>query len=574
MVNNPNNQIVKQVVTDEALKTFSQTPVAKRVLGSLETKRIEARIALKRQRAVGSIGGIGIIGGSSASGHSTARARAFYAINKIGFVPSIQDLNAALAHPQGVLGWLQAQASYTPGELGNFLPWGRIIQRNHQLVEASGIRSGERNYHQMLSAMYVKAYEDEQLKHYRALATTTKPALLSWILCLNNIMTISFPAVEGVRMEGLLVQRASYTYNTIAPNALGRFSDLIRAVAKSPEMLMFLDGVSNNYTSPNENFARELLELHTFNVPAGPDTYGASEIAFIARLLTGMRFTGVFSAGARSSQMAGLSEAERLVRYDNVGRYNFNQYNHRATGPYNFTLGQGSRARTWTYPAYPISQGGAAIDSFLNFVSDHPMTAVGICTRIAKWYFGDNPPQSIINQMIGSFTSTQGDLAALFRVVMAAIVNNPMNGSKYKTGEEIIASLYRIGGLINPQADVYTDPDLRTKLYRMRSLAIEMQHLINNAPTVEGYFNTAERQISPSSMLARMDLIRDMATNTLAQIFPNPMDLYQGIGLRDYYNMLGNAAKRELETLLNPNGNVPAGDVITAMLLSPGFLKR
>ena len=70
----------------------------------------------------------------------------------------------------------------------------------------------------------------------------------------------------------------------IRPHALGRFADLLRASMRSPAMLTFLDNVDNRAGNPNENYARELLELHTLGVDAG---YSQHDVAEVARCLTG-----------------------------------------------------------------------------------------------------------------------------------------------------------------------------------------------------------------------------------------------------------------------------------------------
>lgn len=557
--------------SDEALRVFSQSAPARKVMGAAAAKRIENKVTVRRTRKMYD---------ALRRANTSVLGNAFYAANKMGLSPSIHDIAAIRNSAQNgnqrqqVLSWLLNQASYTPGDFGNFLTWGGMMQRYHNLFIERRLKPEDPDYFLILRETYARVVEDEQLKHYKALASTTKPALLSWVLCLNNIMAISFADTEIVIGEGLLPQRAHYTYNVIAPNSLRKFSDLLRSVAKSPEMLMFLNGETNTYTNPNENYARELLELHTFNVPAGTNTYGPAEVAFVARLLTGMRYVDVYGAGARDYQLAGLTQQQRQERYNRIGTYRFDMFNNRTNGPHQFTLGHGALARTWNYPRYEIWDADQAIDSFLNFVASHPQTAIGICTRIAKWYFGQTPPQNIVDDMIATYNRTDGDLAELYRTVVRWIVDTPMHGSKFKTGEELIGSVYRMGNVINPNGDVFTDTDLRNKLRAMKDMAIEMRHFLNNAPTVEGYFNTPERLISPTSMLARIDMLRNMAVNTLAPLFPDATVLYYETGMRDYLNMIRHPARLEIETMMNPERNTAVGDVITAMLLSPAILKR
>src|SRR5205085_12625458 len=74
------------------------------------------------------------------------------------------------------------------------------------------------------------------------------------------------------------------TRDAIRPRTLGRFRDLLAAVAQSPAMLSYLDNYVSTKTAPNENFARELLELHTMGVDGG---YTQTDVAEVARAFTG-----------------------------------------------------------------------------------------------------------------------------------------------------------------------------------------------------------------------------------------------------------------------------------------------
>jgi uncharacterized protein (DUF1800 family) len=173
-----------------------------------------------------------------------------------------------------------------------------------------------------------------------------------------------------------------YVVNAIRSNALGKFEDLLLASARHPAMLRYLDQVQSNVRGVNENYARELMELHTLGVNAG---YSQTDVRELARILTGWTVNPQDDSGFRF--------AERL--HDNGDKTLLN--------------------RRFTNSG--VREGEDAI----RMLARHPATARRIATRLATTFVSDQPPQVLIDQLAATFTRTQGDI----RAVMQSLVDSP-----------------------------------------------------------------------------------------------------------------------------------------------------
>ena len=169
--------------------------------------------------------------------------------------------------------------------------------------------------------------------------------------------------------------------DVIRPHAWGTFRDLLHASAYSPAMLVYLDNRLNLAEAPNENYARELLELHTVGVHAG---YTQQDVAEAARTLSGL---GVAVDGERQGQPV----------------FQPNQHDDHPKEVFGLSL--------------PAGQGEADIAQLLDYLAEHPATAVFIATKLVRRYVADQPPPTLVNQVAQTFTATHGDTAAMLRTI-------------------------------------------------------------------------------------------------------------------------------------------------------------
>ncbi|HET9424326.1 MAG TPA: DUF1800 domain-containing protein [Gemmatimonadaceae bacterium] len=173
--------------------------------------------------------------------------------------------------------------------------------------------------------------------------------------------------------------------DVIRRHALGRFRDLLMATAKSPAMLAYLDQTQSRRGAPNENYVRELMELHTVGVDGG---YTQTDVAELARVFTGWTIQGQGSF------------------YFNPNLHDFGA---------KVVMGQ-------SFPATSSSVGAEAIgegERFVNFLASHPNTATFISTKLLRWLLQAEPTAHQIAVATRAWRATGGNI----RLVVRAILN-------------------------------------------------------------------------------------------------------------------------------------------------------
>lgn len=190
-----------------------------------------------------------------------------------------------------------------------------------------------------------------------------------------------------------------YEERAIRPHALGRFRDLLGATARHPAMLRYLDNAQNAAGRINENYARELMELHTLGVDGG---YSQQDVQELARVLTGV---GV-SLRPPGEEPPRMKPALRQ-HYVREGLFEFNPQRH-----------------DWdpkTLLGQPLSaQGLAEVDEALDRLARAPATARFITRKIALFMVGDNPPSALLQALAQRFERTDGDIAAVLQTLFDA----------------------------------------------------------------------------------------------------------------------------------------------------------
>ena len=235
--------------------------------------------------------------------------------------------------------------------------------------------------------------------------------------------------------------------DVIRQHAMGRFRDLLGASAHSPAMLVYLDNALSEKTAPNENYARELMELHTMGVDGG---YTEHDVKEVARCFTGWTAT----RPGRRNQGDGRIE------------FRFNPDMH--DDGEKVVLGQ-------TIPA-----GGGELDGeiVLDILASHPSTARFVSSKMIRRFVSDDPPQSLIDVCTQVFLDTDGDI----RSVLRSILNSDefwAASPKFKRPFEYTISVLR--------ALNYDIENLRQFQPAFREVMLNMGHLPFNRPTPDGY---------------------------------------------------------------------------------------
>jgi uncharacterized protein (DUF1800 family) len=284
---------------------------------------------------------------------------------------------------------------------------------------------------------------------------------------------------------------ASYARDTIRPNALGKFEDLLEAVAHSPAMMLYLDNSeSMGPDSPaaertkmqqmrnpaknkkadeglNENYARELMELHTLGVNGG---YTQADVTQVARILTGWT----------------VNEPQR------GGGFEFNENRHEP----------GAKKVMGTKFKDDGEREGVAL---LHFLVTRPATAQFISRKLAIRFVSDDPPQSLVDRMAKTYMSTGGDISAMLRTLFHSPEFWAASDyrAKVKTPLEFVVSAARASN-----ADIENFQPLENAL---RQMGMQLYGCI--PPT--GYKWVASEWVSTGALVDRMNFALNLAANRL-----------------------------------------------------------
>ncbi len=297
---------------------------------------------------------------------------------------------------------------------------------------------------------------------------------------------------------------ASFEEEAIRPHVLGRFRDLLGATARHPAMLFYLDnwlntapgspGAKGRFEGLNENYARELMELHTLGVDGG---YTQKDVTELARILTGWglahrRPGGAMSgAGGRRAMLRAMSVApagsarDPLGFYFDPGRHDFNA---------KIFLGH-------TITGSGIAEGEQAMD----ILARSPATARHISYELARYFVADDPPGGLVDRLTSSYLRSDGDIRAVLEVLFHApeFWDQRYYANKFKTPYQFVVSAMRATALA-PR--------------NFRPLMGELTQLgepLYGCQTPDGYKDTQEAWLNPDAMMRRLSFATALGSGHL-----------------------------------------------------------
>jgi uncharacterized protein (DUF1800 family) len=299
----------------------------------------------------------------------------------------------------------------------------------------------------------------------------------------------------------------AYDRETIRPHALGKFSTLLQATAQSPAMLFYLDNfqsVSPNANANqrrrggllqqlrpqqqkqrrgiNENYARELMELHTLGVDGG---YTQKDVQEVARCFTG--WTIFQPRGGAAAANAMMGEAGRR----NAGTFFFNARVH----------DDGEK----TVLGHKIPAGGGIKDGLmvLDILAQHPSTAKFIATKLVRHFVSDTPPPGLVDRVAATFTKSDGDIRETLKAIFFSKEFNSTDAYRVKIKRpfELVISAIRSLG-----ADTNGGPGTHQWIARMGEPLYGFQ-------TPNGYSDAAESWVNTGGLLERMNFGLALANN-------------------------------------------------------------
>ncbi len=309
----------------------------------------------------------------------------------------------------------------------------------------------------------------------------------------------------------------TYEREAIRPHALGRFRELLIATAESPAMQVYLDnwlsigpnseanGVNprNPNSKPgkkglNENYGREVMELHTVGVGGG---YSQADVTHLAAILTGW---GVDKPTQGGSFVYDPKKHEPGTkdwfgyRIDEQG----NVFSARTSQPVQLPEAQLAAIRQANVPD-GMKQGIAA----LVLLAGSPRTAHFISELLAQRFVADQPPPALVDRMTVSWLTSDGDIATVLRTLMESPEFNSRRffRNKVKTPQEFVASAFRATD---------TDPENPGALVGLLSNQLGEPPYRKLEPT--GYYVTADHWMNTQALMARLNFADQLTHNHFA----------------------------------------------------------
>jgi uncharacterized protein (DUF1800 family) len=349
-----------------------------------------------------------------------------------------------------------------------------------------------------------------------------------------------------VRNRGLILE---WDRTVIRPNALGRFRDLLGAVAHSPVMLAYLDNdvssaseqqptlieyarkrhggpppIPRGPSGLNENFARELLELHTLGVDGG---YTQRDVVEVARAFTGWTHSG-WRLGCRqgrpiSAQLQFEMTCRQPPEHDPV--FVFDSTMHDAGSK--SVLGHSLKA----------GRGLEDGEQVLDIIARHPATARFIARKLATRLVSDTPPEALVQRAAATFQRSDGDIREVVRTIVTSPEFNSANviGAKIKSPLELVLSTRR--ALDAPVDTAGESVDAMIGLGQQ-----PYGHL-----TPEGWPETASGWMNPGALLKRMDFAVRVSRSEYASIPVETSKLWQSLVDRPFDEQVAGVVAAILE---------------------------
>lgn len=297
---------------------------------------------------------------------------------------------------------------------------------------------------------------------------------------------------------------ASYERDAIRPYVFGHFRDLLGATARHPAMLFYLDnwlstaadfhanprqrgaqGQKGKSAGLNENYARELMELHTLGVDGG---YTQNDVTELARMLTGWTFD------PRSMVSRNQNFVFDMARHDDGSKQ---------------WLGQ-------TIRADGRNEGEHALD----VLAIHPATAHHLSFQLAQYFVADQPPTALVERLAQRYLDTQGDIRAVLDTLFhSPEFRSPANyGSKYKTPYQFTLSALRATG--TPVQNI------RPVLGTLAQLGMPLY----GSQTPDGYKNTETAWLNPDALSRRINFATALGGGYLPLL--QPLENGQAAGMK------------------------------------------
>jgi len=347
---------------------------------------------------------------------------------------------------------------------------------------------------------------------------------------------------------------AEYEEQAVRAHALGKFRVLVLATLTAPAMLEYLDNAQSAVGKINENYARELMELHTLGVSGGPSrsTYTQRDVQELSRVLTG--------AGLNFTADTPRLPPDKQLLYIRRGLFEFNPNRH--------------DPGTKTVLDHTVQgRGFAEIEDVVTMLCRQPATARFIATKLATYFVADDPPPGLVDKMARTFQKTDGDIATVLREMFldhdfVAGLNAPTTKlAKFKDPLQFVVSTMRLAY----QGKTITN--YRPAIAWLQQLGEPLYGRVtpDGYPLVEGAWT------SSGQLVRRFEIARAIGSGN-AGLFntddnkPGPTTGFPMLSSRLYYDTIEPALGARTRDALNRTSSQQEWNLM--LLASPDWMER
>jgi uncharacterized protein (DUF1800 family) len=406
----------------------------------------------------------------------TERQRALHALNRLAFGPRPGDVDTVMT--AGVEAWINQQLH--PETIPDRAVEARL--KNLPTLQMTNAGIMQEFYNPIVQARRERksggagAGETEQMKDARKKSREVVEDLVSQRIIraaqsdrqLNEVMVDfwfnHFNVFVGKGPDRFML--TSYERDTIRPRVWGRFADLLMATAKSPAMLFYLDNARSHAGGLNENYAREIMELHTLGVDGG---YTQQDVTELARVFTGWSIdqrTGSFIFRPRMHDMGSKT-----------------------------VLGE----------RFPAGGGIEEGEAMIRLLAHQPATGRHIALQLCQRLVSDDPPRALVDRVAKKFLDSDGDL----RQTVKAIIDSrefwdpKAYQAKVKSPFDYVISALRAvnASVVNPLPIARALQQIGEPLY--------------GAQPPTGYSDKAEVWLNTGALMHRLNFAAALANNQL-----------------------------------------------------------
>ena len=409
----------------------------------------------------------------------------------------------------------------------------QIVQPENLMAQLNGLGTLAQSQAQLLG-VYQSSREEQTAALRLTSIESRKARILPAIFSdaqLSEVMTAfwfnHFNVFEAKNQVRVVI--GHYDTHAIRPHVFGRFRDLLGATAKHPAMLIYLDNARSFSGRINENYAREVMELHTVGADGG---YTQADVTALARMFTG--WTIVRGDRAMAGTTAGPVEGD-------VFRFDQRRHDDSVT--------------TWFGQTITV-KGEAQAEFALDYLAKHPATANRIAFKLAQHFVADDPPKDLVQRLANVYLQSDGLIAEVLRALFsdAAFWSPSVRGTKFKTPYEFVISMMRVSG---------------TEVQNLQPLLSSMQQqgqALFGCQTPDGYKNTEAAWLNPEALNHRIQFATNFAAGNMPALTRSgPLDADQ------LQTILGPILKnKSLSVIASAAPELKAG----LMLSTPEFMRH